>query len=116
MVTTRRQVGGSLPVQLTSYVGRQAEMREVRRLLAGSRLVTLTGPGGVGKTRLAVQAAGSARGDFGGGVAFVDLAELNEPDLLVSKIASSLGLGNQSAWPPVELLNDLLSSVVLMEG
>ena len=64
----------NLPVQLTSFVGRGAEMHDVRQILADNRLVTLTGAGGVGKTRLAVQIAAQVAGEFGDGVWYVDLA------------------------------------------
>ncbi|SDI31980.1 non-specific serine/threonine protein kinase [Actinokineospora alba] len=99
---------GSLPEQPSSYVGRRAETQEVRRLLGQSRLVTLTGPGGVGKTRLATQAARAARGAFADGAAFVGLAELADPELLVSAVSAALGLGNQSTRPPVDLLVEQL--------
>src|SRR5262245_42754719 len=64
----------NLPVQLTSFIGRAAEMAEVRRLLAGNRLVTLTGTGGAGKTRLALQVVAGLLGEFPAGVWQVDLA------------------------------------------
>ncbi|MEC3981463.1 ATP-binding protein [Amycolatopsis sp. H20-H5] len=98
----------SLPVEVTSYVGRQRELREAKRLLSAASLVTLTGPGGVGKTRLASRAAEAARSSFGGEVVFIGLAELHEPDLLVSTVAGLLGLGERSARPPVERVVDLL--------
>jgi hypothetical protein len=63
-----RHGAGNLPAELTSFVGRRGELAEVRRLLAGSRLVTLTGVGGVGKTRLAVRAAAGLRRAFRDGV------------------------------------------------
>ena len=73
-------VAQSLPVQFTSFVGREAEMNDVRQILADNRLVTLTGAGGVGKTRLAVQVAAQMAGGFGGGVWLVDLAPITDPD------------------------------------
>ena len=71
--TRETVVAPTLPVQFTSFVGRQAEMNDVRRLLADNRLVTLTGAGGVGKTRLAVQVAAQVAGEFGDAVWYVDL-------------------------------------------
>src|SRR5262249_19527344 len=68
-----------LPVQLTSFVGREAQISQVRQLLADNRLVTLTGAGGVGKTRLAVQVAAELAGEFGDGVCYVDLAPITHP-------------------------------------
>ncbi|WP_312880278.1 ATP-binding protein [Actinokineospora xionganensis] len=99
---------GSLPEQPSSYVGRREETQEVKRLLGVSRLVTLTGPGGVGKTRLATQAARLVRGAFADGAVFVSLAELADPELLVSTVSAALGLGNQSARSPVEQLVEQL--------
>ena len=69
-----------LPVQLTSFVGREAELTQLRELLAENRLVTLTGAGGVGKTRLAVQIAAELAGEFADGVWYVDLAPITDPD------------------------------------
>jgi predicted ATPase/class 3 adenylate cyclase len=83
-----------LPVQLTSFVGRQRELAEARTLLQRKevRLLTLTGPGGTGKTRLAVQVAGELQGSFPGGVFFVALAPVNDPGLIVPTIAKALGI------------------------
>src|SRR5271165_6184839 len=75
-------VAHNLPVQLTSFVGRGAQINEMRRLLADNRLVTLTGAGGVGKTRLAVQLAAQIAGEFGDGMWYVDLAPIGHPDLV----------------------------------
>ena len=69
-----------LPIQLTSFVGRQEQLPQVRELLAQSRLLTLTGAGGAGKTRLAIQIAGQMAGDFGDGVWYVDLAPITDPE------------------------------------
>ena len=75
------------PVQLTSFVGRDAEMTQVRALLAESRLVTLTGAGGVGKTRLALQVAAGVLAEFPAGVWLVDLAPLTDPALVPATVA-----------------------------
>ncbi|WP_020666548.1 ATP-binding protein [Amycolatopsis nigrescens] len=79
-------------VKPTSYVGRERETAEARRLLSVSRLVTLTGTGGVGKTRLAVQVVREVAGEFADGAVFVPLAELREPALLANTVGAELGL------------------------
>jgi len=93
--TTDSVVPHNLPVQLTSFVGRQAEMNSLRGALAGNRLVTLTGAGGVGKTRLAVQVANQVAGDYGEGVWYVDLAPITDPDLVPVAMTRALGLPDQ---------------------
>jgi predicted ATPase/class 3 adenylate cyclase/DNA-binding CsgD family transcriptional regulator len=84
-----------LPAQLTSFVGRQAELTQVRELLAENRLVTLTGAGGVGKTRLAIQFAGQLFVEFGDGVWYVDLAPITDPELVPVTAARAFGLPEQ---------------------
>jgi predicted ATPase/class 3 adenylate cyclase/DNA-binding CsgD family transcriptional regulator len=88
-------VSQRLPVQLTSFVGRDAELAQVRELLADNRLVTLTGAGGVGKTRLAVQVAAQLAGEFGDGVWYVDLAPITDPDVVPIAVARALELPDQ---------------------
>jgi non-specific serine/threonine protein kinase len=83
---------GDLPSAMTSYIGRRREGAELRSLLRSERLVTLTGPGGVGKTRLAVAAAMSVAPAFADGSCFVGLAELRDAALLVNVVAQRLGL------------------------
>jgi len=85
----------NLPAQFTSFVGRGAQMAEVRQLLAEDRLVTLTGAGGVGKTRLAVQVASQMAGEFADGVWYVDLAPITDPDVVPVAAARALGLPDQ---------------------
>jgi predicted ATPase/class 3 adenylate cyclase/DNA-binding CsgD family transcriptional regulator len=84
-----------LPAHLTTFVGRDTDMREVPRILEGHRLVTLTGTGGVGKTRLAVQIASRMAPGFGDGVWFVDLAPVTEAEGLPVAVARVLGLPDQ---------------------
>jgi predicted ATPase/class 3 adenylate cyclase/DNA-binding CsgD family transcriptional regulator len=84
-----------LPVQLTSFVGRDAQLTQLRELLAQNRLVTLTGAGGVGKTRLAIQVAAQLSGEFGGGLWYVDLAPITDPELVPVTVARALGLPDQ---------------------
>ncbi|MBV9513239.1 MAG: LuxR family transcriptional regulator, partial [Mycobacteriaceae bacterium] len=85
----------NLPAQLTSFVGRQAEMTRLRESLAANRLVTLSGAGGAGKTRLAVQVAAELVGEFDAGVCYVDLAPITHPDLVPVTVARALGLPDQ---------------------
>jgi non-specific serine/threonine protein kinase len=87
---------GSLPVERNSFVGRRTEISRVRQLLSGARLVTLVGPGGVGKTRLAIRVAGQMRHITPAGVCFVDLAVVRDPALLPQQLAASLDLRDSS--------------------
>jgi len=99
---------GNLPLDLTSFVGRRREVTETRRLLAGSRLVTLTGIGGVGKTRLALRVAAESRRSFDDGVWLVEFGERHDPRLVAETVAATLGLREQSAVPTVQILTDYL--------
>ncbi|HLZ71093.1 MAG TPA: adenylate/guanylate cyclase domain-containing protein [Dehalococcoidia bacterium] len=94
----------NLPLQLTSFVGRERELAEVTGLLREQRLVTLTGPGGTGKTRLALQAAAEALDAFPDGVFFVDLAPLADLALVPSAIAQALGVQEQPGVPAQQSL------------
>jgi predicted ATPase/class 3 adenylate cyclase/DNA-binding CsgD family transcriptional regulator len=94
----------NLPVQLTSFIGREAEMTEVRRLLADNRLVTLIGTGGAGKTRLALQVAAETLAEFPGGVWQVDLAPLNDPAVVPIAVARALGLGDAEQRSTIDTL------------
>ncbi|NUP49358.1 MAG: ATPase [Catenulispora sp.] len=84
-----------LPQPLTSFVGRAAECAELGELIRTHRLVVATGPGGVGKTRLAVAVAAQALGDFPDGVWFVDLIPVTEPGMVAAAVAAALGVGEQ---------------------
>lgn len=86
---------GNLPAPISSFVGRTGEVASAAEALAGSRLVTLTGAGGVGKTRLALQVAAVEAERFPDGAWFVDLARVSDPDLLASSVAASLGLRDE---------------------
>ena len=99
-----------LPVPVTSFVGRQREVADVCDLVRrpGVRLVTLTGPGGVGKTRLALRVAETLGGEFADGVAFVDLTLLADPDLVAPTVALALGIPGAGDRPLVARMVDLL--------
>ncbi|MGW5148915.1 protein kinase domain-containing protein [Rhodococcus koreensis] len=90
---------GSLPLDLTSFVGRRKELAEAKKLLSASRLVTLTGIGGVGKTRLALRVATTIRRAFDDGVRMVELGELRDGSLLGEVVAAGLGLRQRSPRP-----------------
>jgi predicted ATPase/class 3 adenylate cyclase/DNA-binding CsgD family transcriptional regulator len=93
-----------LPMQLTTFIGRRAQINDVRRMLADNRLVTLTGAGGVGKTRLAVQIAVQIADEFSGGVWYVDLAPISDPDLVPVAAGRALGLPDQPGRPVMDTL------------
>jgi predicted ATPase/DNA-binding SARP family transcriptional activator len=88
----RSKAQTNLPLQPTPVVGRERELREVLELLRANRLLTLTGPGGVGKTRLALKAAAEVAEDFRDGVWFVPLAALRDPELVLPTVAQTLGV------------------------
>ncbi len=95
---------GSLPLELTSFVGRQTELDTVRQMLTSSRLVTLTGPGGVGKTRLALRAAAEVRGIFVDGVRLVELGALRDGSLVADVVAGVLGVRDDGGRPLLDVL------------
>src|SRR5215475_6633404 len=105
---------GGLRDELTEFVGRRAELAQVRDALAGARLVTLTGPGGIGKTRLALQVAAGAGRAFRDGVWLAELTGLPDPGLLVAEVARSLGLSDKSARWAVASLADYLQARQLL--
>jgi predicted ATPase/class 3 adenylate cyclase len=86
------EVPTNLPTEVTSFVGREGEVAELRRLLGEARLLTLTGPGGTGKTRLALRLAREVLPEFRDGVFFIDLSPIRDPAEVPSAIARSLGL------------------------
>ncbi|WP_186762702.1 ATP-binding protein [Lentzea tibetensis] len=99
---------GNLPAEVTSFVGRRREVAEIKQLLSGARLVTLTGFGGVGKSRLASRAAREVKRSFSHGTWLVELASVEEPDLLCEKVAATLGVVSQSRRPPIHILSNYL--------
>jgi len=100
----------NFPLQLTTFVGRTDDIAGLRGAIAGSRLVTLTGAGGVGKTRLALQVAADVLDEFPDGAWLVDLAPLADPDLLASALAVALGVREQPGRDLVRTLCDHLRS------
>jgi predicted ATPase/class 3 adenylate cyclase len=98
----------NLPIQVTSFVGREAEIAEVKRLLTATRLLTLTGAGGCGKTRLALQVAADLLEGEDDGAWFVDLAPLTDPALLAQTVASVLGIREEPGRPLAQTVVDAL--------
>lgn len=104
-----------LDPELTGFVGRRRELAGLRKALGSSRLVTLTGPGGIGKTRLAVRAAANQRRAFRDGIWLVELAGLRDAALLAPEVARSLGLLDQSSrWGVAALAERLADRQLLL--
>jgi predicted ATPase/DNA-binding NarL/FixJ family response regulator len=105
----------NLPAELTSFVGRRTELAAVKQALGQSRLVTLVGVGGVGKTRLALSAASEVRRAFSDGVWFVDLSAVQDDALVASTVASALRLQSRSRqWAPSALARQLADRNLLV--
>ena len=102
------RVPGNLPEPVTTFVGRERELREVVELLESARILTLTGPGGTGKTRLAIAAAGAVRSRFPDGTWFIDLAPVRDPNLVPTTVASVLGVHEVPNRPILDSLRDHL--------
>jgi hypothetical protein len=100
----------NLHSELSSFVGREKELAEVRRLLEDTRLLTLTGSGGCGKTRLALAAAREVVEGFEDGVWLAELAPLAEPSLVPQAVASTMGVREKPGRLPTETLSGYLSS------
>jgi predicted ATPase len=95
----------NLPIQLSSFIGRRREIAEVKQLLSESRLTTLTGAGGCGKTRLALQVAANLVGEYNDGVWLVELVSLADLTLVPQTVVAALGVREQPDQP---ILNSLL--------
>ena len=104
----------NLPAELTSFVGRRPELREVKRLLTTARLVTLTGSGGAGKTRLALRAAAEMARGFPEGAWLVSLAPVQDPLLVSEAVFSALGAQDQSAGWSLSALTGYLAGKRLL--
>ena len=104
----------NLPVQLTSFIGREDEIAAVGELLERARLVTLTGPGGAGKTRLALQVAADRLTRYADGAFFVDLAPVTDASLVASAVASSTGVREAADLPLTATLADALRDKELL--
>ena len=115
---TRSTVGrrGALPIPLTTFVGRTVERAELVAAFRDHRLVTATGPGGVGKTRLALAAAADVAGDLPDGVVFVDLVKVTQPDAVVDAIATAADVPEASTTTREEALVGALGEAELPPG
>jgi predicted ATPase/DNA-binding SARP family transcriptional activator/uncharacterized protein HemY len=98
----------NLPAQLTSFIGREQELNEIINLIAKNRLVTLTGAGGIGKSRLSIQVAFALVNNFPNGTWLVELAPLSDPALVLQAIVTTLGLIEQANRPLQTILTDFL--------
>jgi predicted ATPase/class 3 adenylate cyclase/DNA-binding CsgD family transcriptional regulator len=102
--TTNAVATEHLPVQLSSFIGRNAEIVGIREALADNRLITLTGAGGAGKTRLAIQVAATIATEFADGVWYVDLAPITDPAVVPVTTARALGMPNQPGQQTMDVL------------
>ncbi|HZJ22825.1 MAG TPA: AAA family ATPase, partial [Anaerolineales bacterium] len=104
----------NLPVQLTSFIGREHELAEAKQKLEGARLLTLIGPGGTGKTRLSLQLAADMVPSFNDGVWLVELAPLTDPSLILQSVASILGVREQRGMPLLDIVLNFLRAKNLL--
>jgi predicted ATPase len=107
-------IPNNLPAQLTSFIGREQEMAEIKRLLAANRLLTLTGSGGTGKTRLSIQTAAEVLDQFPDGVWLVELAPLADPVLVSQLAAATLRLREEPGSPVLATLTTYLAEQQLL--
>ncbi len=107
-------MNANLPLQLTRFIGREREIGALRRLLVDARLVTLTGPGGSGKTRLAIEVARRVAGAYRDGAVWVDLAVLADPRLLPQLLAAALGVSERREQALADVLADALADKQLL--
>ena len=102
------EIRAHLPEEPNTFIGRERELVELRQLLHRTRALTLSGPGGIGKTRLALRLLATAAAEFPDGVWFVELADLRQPELVVSRIAAVIGITEEAGRPLLETLGDAL--------
>ena len=110
MPVLKAKSSGNLPIPLSTFIGRESEIKDIRQLILSNRLLTLTGPGGCGKTRLALKVAQELKGEFEQHVWFVELASVADPVLVPQTIAATLNVREQSGRTLIDILVDYLSS------
>ncbi|HKE30541.1 MAG TPA: adenylate/guanylate cyclase domain-containing protein, partial [Candidatus Angelobacter sp.] len=113
-LNTLESFNHNLPAQLTSFIGRQKELEEVKNLVASHRIVTLTGSGGAGKTRLSLQVGATCLGQFSNGVWFVELGPVADPALVSLTLLSIFNLREDSHRTPLAALTDYLRAKNLL--
>jgi predicted ATPase/class 3 adenylate cyclase len=113
-LNTLDAAANNLPAQLTTFIGRETEVAELERLLSESRLTTLTGSGGSGKTRLSLHVAREVQAEYPNGVWLVELAPLADPALIPPTLVAVLGLRDDGHRPILEILTDFLRSKTLL--
>ncbi len=111
---TLNAIPNNLPTQLTSFLGRQRELAEAQRLLAEGRLLTLTGPGGTGKTRLSLQIAADSTDRFPDGVYYVPLGQIAMSELVIPTIAQAVGVVDPGSRPLDRLVEQIGEKCVLL--
>ena len=115
MVGRATPTRGNLPAELSSFIGRRRELQEIKSALSAARLVTLVGPGGVGKTRLALRSATDLRRGIADGAWMVELAGLRDAELVTKAVMTALGLRDElSGWPGSRLIEYVSSKQVLV--
>ena len=105
---TRSGPRAQLPQEPNSFIGREREIAELGRMLGQTRALTLCGPGGIGKTRLALRIMAAAAEEFPDGTWFVELADLRQPDLVASRVAAVIGVSEEAGRPLLDTLADAL--------
>jgi predicted ATPase len=113
-LNTPGRIRNNLPLSLTSFIGREGDIDELEGLLLRSRLLTITGPGGAGKTRLAIQVAHNVQGSFPDGVWFIDLALLSNTSLLSQHLINVLGMREVAGYTPDQTLMDVMHNKNLL--
>ncbi|TMF36224.1 MAG: LuxR family transcriptional regulator, partial [Chloroflexi bacterium] len=107
MARTRRS-SGNLPAEITSFVGRRQQLGDIRKKLTAARLVSLVGPGGAGKSRLALRIAADLARGFADGAWWVELAEVRDAALVANSVVAALDLRDQAGTEPAQILASYL--------